>query len=183
MPSTSPSPPVWPITPEQLRHLITCVTPRDLIDLSGHLPAGTAEMVRVLGREHAARLVNSLPGVLIRVPVAESTNESGRRRRAELGRLLGDELATTLFGAYGGETMRVPVLRTLLAHKRRRWISAAYDALTTGPSPTCSSQYDAINLLCMSLAAAGLTMTAHQIERALNEVAPDASDLHQLRLL
>lgn len=155
---------------EAIRSELGHVTEQDLVDFAHCVPPGMAELVRVLGARLAVRMVDTWPGVLIAVPVADSRQASGIERRAELVRALGEADAAALCTAYGGESIALPVMRWLLRAKRQRWLRREFDAMPAG-----ISKMRAVTRLGLRLGAAGLAMTSRQISTALDTPGTDAS--------
>ncbi|WP_338414744.1 hypothetical protein [uncultured Sphaerotilus sp.] len=161
---------------ELLRAELLQVTELDLGEFADAVPPGAGEVVRVLGVALAVKVFNAWPGVFLRVPAAQSNRVDGQRRRAELLRVLDQAELLQLCTAWGGEPLRVPVLRSLLSAKRQRWLRTTHDALTSGHPPAVSSKAEAIYVMGMRLAAAGMAMTSHQIEMVLDSPEPGADD-------
>lgn len=161
---------------ELLRAELLQVTELDLVEFADVVPPGAGEVVRVLGAPLSVKVFNAWPGVFLRVPAPQSTRQDGQRRRAELLRVLTEAEMLQLCTAWGGEPLRVPVLRSLLSAKRQRWLRMTHDELTGGHPPAVSSKTEAIYVMGMRLAAAGMAMTSHQIEMVLDSPAGAADD-------
>lgn len=155
---------------ELLRRELLQVTEHDLTELAAWVPPGAAEVVRVLGLALAARLFGMWPGVVLQVPVLESSQRHGIERRAELVAALGEQDATALCSAWGGELLVLPVMRSLLSEKRKRWLRAEFDRLTAEADITKTK---AVLTLGLRLGAAGLPMTTRQIMAALDRPGSD----------
>lgn len=159
---------------ELLRAKLLHVTVQDLADFGHLLKPVAAEMMHVLGTELAATIINAWPGALLAVPMPESSRADGQRRRDELLRVLSRDELLKLCTAWGGQELRVPVLRSLLFAKRQRWLRTTHDALTSGNPPAVKSKTEAVYVMGMQLAAAGLAMTSKHIEMVLD--SPDSTD-------
>ena len=168
-----------PTEAELLRAELLQVTEQDLIDFADAVPPGAGEVVRVLGASLAIKVFNAWPGLFLRIPAPQSKRQDGQRRREELMRVLTDEETLRFCTAWAGEPLRVPVMRSLLSAKRQRWLRATHDALTSGNPPAVSSKTEAIYVMGMRLAAAGLAMTSHQIEMVLDSPEGAAVDDRQ----
>ena len=161
-----------PADAERLRRELLQVTERDLVELRDWVPVAVVEMERVLGARLAVKLVSVWPGLVLPVPVPESSHPSGISRRAMLMAVLGDVDAAALCAAWGGEVLVLPVMRSLLREKRQRWIHSEYLALTSDPQHQVS-QTRAAMLLSQRLGAAGVPMTTRQIVNAIQRQAGD----------
>lgn len=162
-----------------LRAELLKITEQDLVDFAAKVPPGAAEVVRVLGPALAVKLINAWPGVFLRIPAPQSKRQDGQRRRDELMRVLTDDETLKLCTAWAGEPLRVPVMSSLLSAKRQRWLRTTHDALTSGNPPAVSSKTEAIYVMGMRLAAAGMAMTSHQIEQVLDSPEGAAVDDRQ----
>lgn len=162
---------------ERLRHELLQITERDMVELRSWVPATVVEMERVLGTRLAVKLVNTWPGVMLLVPVSESSHPSGIERRAMLIAVLGDVDAATLCAAWGGEVLVMPVMRSLLREKRQQWLHREFLALANDPQHP-ASQTRAAMLLSQRLGAAGIPMTTRQIVKAIHRQSGDVQAHH-----
>ncbi|MCV2359657.1 hypothetical protein LNV08_11820 [Paucibacter sp. TC2R-5] len=145
----------------------------DLHALGHLLPASARELVRVIGAQAAVTLLNALPGITLPVPKAANSNRHGARRWAQLVELVGPEATALLAAQFGGFALEINTCAALRCERRRRWLRAGFDVLTTGPGGL--SKNHAIEQLGIELARAGEPMNNRSIEQAIDSA--DASGL------
>jgi hypothetical protein len=156
------------------------LTADDLVDLGHLLPASARELVRCLGIAAALALLNGLPGVLLLVPKTATGNRYNAQRWQQLVDLVGDAAMALLVAHYAGSALEINTCAALRTERRRRWLRAAFDTLTTGPAALSKNQ--AMHELAIALASAGSPMSARGIETAIDSLDATEFLLSQIDL-
>lgn len=109
------------------------MTPHLLDDLSRLplFPRTAAELIRIAGREAAAKLIAAWPGQEFPVPLhGRRRNERGERRFDQLAEIVGEPAAQAIVRHWGGQKLTIPNCKEVLWSWRQDRIRETYDRLT-----------------------------------------------------
>jgi hypothetical protein len=108
------------------------MTPETLLDLSAlpQFPRTAAELVRVAGREAAARLIGAWGGRGFPVPRYTRRQPQAERRFAQLAAVVGEAAALRIVAHWGGLRLDIPNCQEALNARRHDALRAQYDHLT-----------------------------------------------------
>lgn len=138
----------------------------DLADLGALLPGSAADLIACVGTEPALALLNAWPGVTINVPKTPDSNPRGAQRWAQLQAIVGADAMLSLAARYGGQPLEVATCEALRTERRRRWMRAHYDRITSADATLTKAA--AVHELGLALAAAGQPMSSRAIEIVLD---------------
>lgn len=156
------------------------LTVQDLLTLGHLLPASARELVRCVGECAALLLLNQLPGLILPMPKTATGNRHGARRWQQLAALVGQDATALIAAQYGGFVLEINTCAALRTERRRRWLRAGFDMLTTGPGGL--SKNHAIEQLAIELARAGDPMSNRGIEQAVDSADSAALLQDQFKL-
>lgn len=139
------------------------------------LPSTADELIRHVGLEPALTLMNTWPGVRVRVPKHVAANEAGQRQWARLAEMVGEHAMPALCAHWGGQHLDVPVCAELLDELRNDWVRRRFDALTTCEGAGRLSAYGATGQICIELAEAAQPLTFRQVQLCINRPAQTVS--------
>ena len=153
------------------------ITPALLVTLARYprWPKTAADIVRLIGRDAAARLFTRFRGQEIPVPmVVGGGNPAGEIRYAALAEIVGENAAEQMVRYWGGQNLNVPTLKQEMSDWMADEIRAGFDVLTAQGY----SSRDAVFELGLKYGCSG-----RWVEKILGR--PDtvtAADAHQGRL-
>lgn len=108
------------------------MTPDLLRDLSlmRLFPRTAGELLRVVGLEPAARLIQNWGGRTFPVPLRTRQNARGERRFEQLAQIVGLLTAERIVAHWGGKKLDIPNCKEALAERQHGHIRRDYDRLT-----------------------------------------------------
>ena len=132
-------------------------------------PVGFLEDVRrrnqIAADLEAIALLNTWPGVEIRVPRFPDAHPSGARRWMQIANVIGEIAMQKLASLYGGTMLEIPLCSRARQAKRNRIICRDFDHLTGKPPEGIGlSKTEAVQEIGMRYAP----ISARQIESILN---------------
>lgn len=137
----------------------------DFVQLAQLMPETALTLVRCVGTEAAIALLNTWPGVEIRVPRFPDAHPSGARRWMQIANVIGEIAMQKLASLYGGTMLEIPLCSRARQAKRNRIICRDFDHLTGKPPEGIGlSKTEAVQEIGMRYAP----ISARQIESILN---------------
>lgn len=108
------------------------MTPETLLDLSTlpQFPRTAADLVRIAGREAAARLIGAWGGRGFPVPLCTRRTRPSEIRLAQLAEIVGDAAARRIVAYWGGSRLDIPNCAEALTARLHDTMRAQYDHLT-----------------------------------------------------
>ena len=137
----------------------------DFVQLAQLMPDTALTLGRCVGTEAAIALLNTWPGVEIRVPRFPDAHPSGARRWMQIANVIGEIAMQKLASLYGGTMLEIPLCSRARQAKRNRIICRDFDHLTGKPQEGIGlSKTEAVQEIGMRYAP----ISARQIESILN---------------
>jgi len=108
------------------------MTPDTLLDLSTlpQFPRTAADLMRIAGREAAARLISAWGGRGFPVPLYTRRQPQAESRFAQLAGIVGESAARRIVAHWGGSRLDIPNCAEALTARQHDTMRAQYDHLT-----------------------------------------------------
>jgi len=133
-----------------------------------HLMPETARLLAgCMGVEAAVDLLNTWPGVEVKVPRFPDANPAGAKRWAQMASVVGEPAMRKLAALYGGTVLEIPLCSRVQQEKRNRIIRQDFDRITSKPPAGPGlSKAEAVQEIGMRYAP----ISVRQIKSILNQI-------------
>lgn len=139
----------------------------DFTNLDHLMPETARLLVGCMGVEAAVALLNTWPGVEVKVPRFPDANPAGAKRWAQMAAVIGEPAMRKLAALYGGTVLEIPLCSRVQQEKRNRVIRQDFDRFTSKPPAGIGlSKADAVQEIGMRYAP----ISVRQIKSILNQI-------------
>lgn len=143
------------------------LTVDDFANLDHLMPETARVLAGCMGVEAAVNLLNTWPGVEVKVPRFPDANPAGAKRWAQMAAVVGEPAMRTLAALYGGTVLEIPLCSRVQQEKRNRVIRQDFDRFTSKPPAGVGlSKAEAVQEIGIRYAP----ISVRQIKSILNQI-------------